>query len=209
MEGLVKLSSKYFIHPTAIVSQEAKIGSRTFIWHFTHIREGAMVGKECIIGQGVYIDFNVKVGGRVKIQNGAYIYHGSTIEDGVFIGPGVILTNDKNPRAVTASGSIKKELDWKSGTIIVRRGASLGAGVVVLPNIEIGKFALVGAGSIVTKNVPDFGLVTGNPSLLRGFVCECGYRLEQNSNKGQKIITKCSNCKKTKGIPLSKWKMIS
>jgi len=168
----------FVIHSTAEVSSKAQIGSGTRIWHFVQIREGVVIGENCIIGKDVYIDFGVSIGDNVKIQNGALIYHGATLEDGVFIGPQVCLTNDRNPRAITSGGRLKGNDDWVLGTILVKYGASIGAGSIILPNVTIGKFALVGAGAVVTCSVPDHGLVVGNPAQLVGYVCCCGMKME-------------------------------
>lgn len=155
------------IHPTAEVSPKAKIGQGTLIWHQAQVREGVVIGKNCILGKGVYIDFDVKIGNNVKIQNYVSVYHGATIEDGVFLGPYVCITNDKYPRAINPNGSLKKESDWEVGKTLIKQGASLGAGSIILPGITIGKWAMVGAGSVVTKDIPDFGLVYGSPAKRR------------------------------------------
>jgi acetyltransferase-like isoleucine patch superfamily enzyme len=167
------------IHSTAEVSDRAKIGEGTRIWHFVQIREGAEIGRDCIIGKDVYVDFDVRIGDKVKIQNGALIYHGAVLEDGVFVGPQACLTNDRYPRSINSDGSLKGNEDWVVGRILVRYGASLGAGSVVLPDVTIGRFALVGAGAVVTRSVPDHGLVLGNPARLAGYVCHCGRTLER------------------------------
>ena len=177
------------IHPTAEVSPKANIGSGTRIWHLVQIREGVTIGKNCIVGKDVYVDFDVKIGDNVKIQNSALIYHGATIEDGVFVGPQVCLTNDRNPRAITADGLLKGNDDWVVGPTLIKYGASLGAGSVILPNVTVGRFALVGAGSVVTRNVPDHGLVVGNPARLVGYVCHCGRKMQQ-----QEDAWHCSVC---------------
>lgn len=170
------------IHPTAEVSPSAQIGQGTKIWHHAQVRERGRIGTNCIIGKGVYIDFDVVVGNNVKIQNGALIYHGVAIEDGVFIGPQACLTNDKFPRAITPEGQLKGGADWEVGHIVVRYGASIGAGAIILPNIVIGEFAMVGAGAVVTRDVTAHGLVIGNPAHLVGYVCKCGRRMvEQDS----------------------------
>jgi acetyltransferase-like isoleucine patch superfamily enzyme len=166
------------IHPTADVSSQACIGLGTRIWHQAQVREGAHIGSNCIIGKGVYIDFDVQVGNNVKIQNGAYLYHGLTVADGVFIGPGACFTNDVYPRAITPDGQLKGNEDWEVGPTCVGYGASIGAGAVVLPNITIGRFALVAAGAVVTRSVPDHGLAAGVPARLLGYVCCCGRRLQ-------------------------------
>lgn len=163
-----------FIHPTAEVSERATVGEGTRIWSQAQVREGAVIGANCNIGKNVYVDFGVVIGSMVKIQNNASVYHGVTVEDGVFIGPHVCFCNDMLPRAVTLDGRLKGNDDWEVGPTVVRYGASVGAGSIILPNVTIGSFALVGAGSVVTRSVPDHGLVYGNPARLRGYVCACG-----------------------------------
>lgn len=165
------------IHPTAEVSSNAHIGDHTMIWNHSQIREGACLGSQCILGKNVYVDFGVQIGNCVKIQNNSSIYHGATIEDGVFIGPHVVLTNDLYPRAINPDGTPKGNDDWEVGPILIRTGASIGARTVVLPGVTIGRFAMVGAGSVVTRDVPDFALVYGSPARQCGFVCACGHRL--------------------------------
>ena len=172
------------IHPTADVSANATIGSGTRIWHQVQIREGVCLGTDCIIGKGAYIDFDVQIGSRVKIQNYALIYHGATLEDGVFVGPHACLTNDRLPRAITPTGDLKGDADWEVGRTLVRYGASIGAGAIVLPGVTIGRHALVGAGAVVTHNVPDHALVFGQPARLMGYVCRCGRIMEQRSAAG-------------------------
>ena len=165
------------IHPTAEVAESAKIGQGTSIWNQCQVRENARIGSGCILGKGVYVDFGVLIGDNVKVQNGASIYHGATLESGVFIGPGATLTNDRLPRAINADGSPKRDTDWQVSPIRIRYGASLGAGSVVLPGVTVGRYALVGAGAVVTKDVPDHALVLGNPARLVGYVCKCAARL--------------------------------
>lgn len=162
------------LHPTADVSPDAHIGSNTSIWHQAQVREGASIGANCIIGKGAYVDYDVHIGHSVKIQNYASVYHGAVVEDGVFIGPYACLTNDKLPRAITPDGRLKSDADWHVGQIRLRYGAAIGAGAIVLPDITIGRFALVGAGAVVTRDVPDHGLAVGNPARLIGYVCACG-----------------------------------
>lgn len=177
------------IHSTAEVSSNAKVGDGTRIWHFVQVREGVEIGKNCIVGKDVYIDFDVKIGDNVKIQNSALLYHGATIEDGVFIGPQACLTNDRTPRAITSDGRLKGNDDWEVGPILIKYGASLGAGSLILPNVTVGRFAMVGAGAIVSRSVPDHGLVTGNPARLVGYVCHCGRRMQH-----QGLLWNCSKC---------------
>ena len=157
---------EFYAHPTAEASPRATIGQDTRIWHQAQVREGVRIGDQCIIGKGVYIDFNVVIGDRVKIQNYASVYHGATIEDGVFIGPYVCLTNDKRPRAITPNGELKTDDDWEVGATRVRYGASIGAGAIILPGVTIGRGAQVGAGAVVTRDVPDRAVVVGNPARL-------------------------------------------
>lgn len=176
------ISRDVSIHATAEVSPTAQIGSGTRIWHFVQVREGVVIGENCIIGKDVYIDFHVKIGHNVKIQNSALIYQGATLEDGVFIGPQVCLTNDRIPRAITSDGFLKGNDDWEVGTILVKYGASIGAGSLILPNVTIGRFALTGAGAVVTRDVPDHGLVVGSPARLVGYVCHCGRKMEQRDD---------------------------
>jgi acetyltransferase-like isoleucine patch superfamily enzyme len=166
-----------FIHPSAEVALSAKIGSGTKVWHDAQVRDRAIIGSNGVLGKGVYIDEDVVVGDNVKIQNRASIYKHCTIEDGVFVGPHVCFTNDVRPRAINPDGSPKSPHDWKLGSTHVRRGASIGAGSIILPNRMIGSFALIGAGSVVTRDVPDHALVFGNPALLVGYVCKCGHRI--------------------------------
>ena len=186
-----------YIHPTAEVSPEANIGPGTRVWHQVQIRERARIGSNCIVGKGAYIDFGVAIGSNVKIQNGVFVYHGVTVEDGVFLGPGVILTNDKLPRAVNPDGSLKSDDDWEVSLTLVKRGAALGAGSVILPGVTIGEFALVGAGAVVTRDVPDHGVVYGNPARLRGYVCRCGRSLVLD----QAGRWRCTACKEDYALP--------
>jgi UDP-2-acetamido-3-amino-2,3-dideoxy-glucuronate N-acetyltransferase len=167
------------IHPTADVSPEARIGPGTRIWHEAQVREGAVIGAQCNIGKGVYIDRDVVLGDRVKVQNRASIYRGVTIENGVYIGPHVSFANDKYPRAVNPDGSAKSDGDWELVTTLVREGASIGAGAVVLPGVTIGCWALVGAGAVVTRDVPDQAIVAGNPAHIAGRACVCGRPLDR------------------------------
>ena len=173
----IQASNDIFIHPTADVSIQAKIGEGTRIWHHCQVRENAIIGRGCILGKGVYIDFGVQIGDHVKIQNGAYLYHGATIDSGVFIGPNAVLTNDKRPRAINPDGALKTDDDWEVGPIRVRYGASIGTGVIILPGVTVGEFAMIGAGSIVTRNVCEYALVLGNPAQHVGYVCKCSGKL--------------------------------
>lgn len=186
---------KAFIHWTADVSEQAKLGKNAKIWHHAQIRENAKIGSNCIIGKNVYIDHGVTIGNNVKIQNNALVYYGSKIEDGVFIGPNVCLTNDKLPRAITKDGKLKDNKDWNAGRILIKKGASIGAAAVILPGITIGQFAMVGAASLVTKDAPDYALVYGNPAELKGYVCKCGAKIAKIVEKAGNLALFCSKCK--------------
>ena len=180
-----------------VISPEAKIGKNTKIWHFTQVREKAEIGANCIIGKNCYIDSEVRIGNNVKIQNNVSIYKKAIIEDGVFIGPHVCFTNDKIPRAITINGELKTSCDWKASTIVVKKGASIGANSTILPDVSIGEFALVGAGSVVSKDVPAFGLVFGNPARLKGFICKCG-KTRVNADAEELICDVCQTSVKLK-----------
>ncbi len=184
------------IHPTAEVSSQAQIGEGTRIWHYAQIREGVVIGQNCNIGKNVYVDFGVRIGNNVKIQNNALVYHGLTIEDGVFIGPQVCLTNDRFPRAITPDGNLKGAEDWVVSPTIIRHGASIGASATVLAGLTIGRFAMVGAGAVVTHSVPDYGLVLGVPARLVGYVCACGSPLEK-----QQEHWRCPGCGRMSQFP--------
>ena len=178
-----------YIHPTAIVETES-IGEGTRIWHFVHVREKARIGRNCNIGKSVYIDEEVTIGNNVKIQNFATIYKGVVIEDDVFVGPAVIFTNDLYPRAFIWG-------EEKVERTVVRRGASIGANSTIVCGTEIGKYAMIGAGSVVTKSIPPHALVYGNPAKLRGFVCYCGRKLvEKLMEKENSVTYRCSQCGK-------------
>jgi acetyltransferase-like isoleucine patch superfamily enzyme len=165
------------IHGSADIEPDVEIGPRTSVWHRAQVRTGARIGADCVIGRDAFIDEGVTLGDRVKVQNLALVYHGVTVEDGVFIGPNAILTNDRHPRAITASGELARPDDWTVSPILVRHGASVGAGAVVVAGTTVGRFATIGAGGIVTRDVTDHALVAGSPARLIGWVCACGARL--------------------------------
>jgi acetyltransferase-like isoleucine patch superfamily enzyme len=169
------------VHATADLEDDVSVGSGTSIWHRAQVRTGARIGRDCVIGRDAFIDEGVSLGDRVKIQNGALVYHGVTVGDGVFIGPGAILTNDRHPRALTATGDLARAADWTVSPIHLADGSSVGAGAVVVAGCDVGTFAMVGAGAIVTRDVPAHALVAGNPARIIGWVCACGQRLHDST----------------------------
>jgi UDP-2-acetamido-3-amino-2,3-dideoxy-glucuronate N-acetyltransferase len=180
------------IHPTADVSDDAVIGPDTSIWNQAQVRERARLGARCIVGKNVYVDADVALGDDVKVQNNVSLFRGVTVEDGVFIGPHVCFTNDRIPRAVNVDGSQKSEADWEVTPTRVRYGAAVGANSTILPGVTIGRWAMVGSGSVVTRDVPDYTLVVGNPARRLGSVCPCGQRLPDDA--GGPFEGGCPSC---------------
>jgi UDP-2-acetamido-3-amino-2,3-dideoxy-glucuronate N-acetyltransferase len=158
-----------YIHPTAEVHPSSRIGRGTKIWNYAQVRENAVIGERCILGKDTYIDKQVHIGSGVKIQNGVSVYQGVRVEDDVFLGPYMCFTNDKVPRAFNEN--------WTVTPTIVRKGASIGANATIVCGIEIGEYAMVAAGAVVTKDVPPYGLVMGNPAVLKGYVDKEGNRV--------------------------------
>jgi acetyltransferase-like isoleucine patch superfamily enzyme len=170
---------KTFIHPTAIVEDGVEIGAGTSVWDNVHIRHGARLGEQCIVGEKSYIAYDVQIGNRVKINAMVYVCAAVTIEDGVMISAGTIFTNDRFPRATTPDLKQLRSSDPDEHTrpTLVRRGSTIGAGSTIGNDLEIGQFAMIGMGSLVTKSVPDFHLAIGHPAVLVGCVCRCGHLL--------------------------------
>lgn len=199
----------FFIHETADVSPQATIGEGTKIWQQCQIRENAQIGENCILSKGVYIDAGVIIGNNVKIQNGISVYQGVTLEDGVFCGPHCVFTNDKRPRAINPDGSLKTGDDWEIFDTLVKKGASIGAHATIVCGITIGEWAMIGAGAVVTKSIPNYGLVFGNPARLVGFVCPCGDKLPTPEltidqileEKSKQATIRCINCGMEVNIP--------
>ncbi len=185
-----------YIHPTAGVSPRATIGDGTKIWQGCQVREDAVIGQNCILSKGVYVDAGVRIGSNVKIQNGISVYHGVTLEDGVFCGPHCVFTNDLRPRAVNPDGSLKGAADWAVSPTLVRYGASIGAHATIVCGVTIGRWAMAGAGAVVTHDVPDYGLVVGVPARLRGFVCPCGGTLApaEEHHEAENVRMVCPAC---------------
>src|SRR5437764_919913 len=184
----------FYVHPTAEVSAVAHIGAGTRIWREVHVREYAYIGETCNIGKGVYIDAHVHIGSNVKIQNHVSVFEGVTLEDGVFVGPHVCFTNDLLPRAITPDGKLKSAEDWQITPTLVKYGASIGAGSVILCGVSIGEFALIGAGSMVTRDIPPHALVFGNPTRQHGYVCRCARRLSNMHEHEGKLVGWCETC---------------
>jgi acetyltransferase-like isoleucine patch superfamily enzyme len=160
------------------------------------------VGAGCIVGKGVYIGPGVVVGDRVKIQNRASLYSGLTVEDGVFIGPHAVFTNDRYPRAVTPEGRLLTEADWEPEPTLVREGASIGAGAIIRCGVTIGRWALVGAAALVTRDVPDHGLAMGVPARLVGHVCDCARRLERAGETNRWCCPACGRTLELEPLPV-------
>jgi acetyltransferase-like isoleucine patch superfamily enzyme len=198
---LVSARDGVTIHPTAEVSDSAEIGRGTRIWSHVQVREGAAIGIECVLGKDAYVDLNVRIGDRCKLQNGVFVFHGFTVEDGVFLGPGVMLLNDKHPRAINPDGSIKSDSDWTVSEGVVRYGAAIGGGAVVLPGVSVGRFAMVGSGAVVTRDVPDHAIVFGNPARLKGFACACGQQLKPAERMPEGMLMRCPSCATEVMIP--------
>lgn len=181
---------KMFIHPTAIVEND-QIGANSRIWAYVHIMAGAQVGKNCNIGDHSFIESGACIGDNTTIKNGNMIWDGVTLEDGVFVGPHVFFTNDlfpRSPRLPQARERYRGREKWLVPTL-VKRAASLGAGAIVLGGVTIGEYSMVAAGAVVTKDVPPYALVKGNPARVCGWVCQCGQPLIFNNN-----IAACSAC---------------
>lgn len=164
------MNCDYFAHESSYIDDGCKVGSGTKIWHFSHVMNGAQVGENCNIGQNVVISIGVAVGNGVKIQNNVSLYTGVKIEDDVFLGPSCVFTNVINPRSF-----IERKSEYRE--TVVKKGASIGANATIVCGHSIGRYAFVGAGSVVTKDVPDFALVYGSPAVVKGYVCKCGERL--------------------------------
>jgi UDP-2-acetamido-3-amino-2,3-dideoxy-glucuronate N-acetyltransferase len=193
-----------YIHPTAEVSDKAILGENCKVWHQAQVREGARLGDNCIVGKAAYIDRGVQIGRNCKIQNRASLYHGVTIEDGVFVGPHVCFTNDLEPRAINPDGNLKSDADWSEAKTLVRKGAALGANSTIVAGVTIGQWAMVGAGAVVTHDVPDYGLIYGNPARLRGYVGACGHKLhpEGDADLDGLSLYDCAKCGEQHRLPL-------
>jgi UDP-2-acetamido-3-amino-2,3-dideoxy-glucuronate N-acetyltransferase len=186
------------IHPTAIIEPDVRLGAGTSVWDCVHIRRGAIVGDECIIGEKTYVAYDVRIGNRVKLNAMVYVCFGVTIEDGVMISAGTVFTNDVFPRATTPDLTQLRSSDPDEETreTVVAAGATIGAGCTVGSNLRIGRFAMVGMGSVVTRSVPDFHLVVGNPARSIGAVCRCGQPVAKwpPGEAPAELTIECAHC---------------
>lgn len=176
--------TSYFVHPTAVIDGNCQIGENTKIWHFSHIMSRAIIGNDCNLGHNVVVCSNVILGRNVRVQNNVSIYEGVICEDDVFLGPGMVFTNVINPRS-----AISRKSEYK--TTVIRKGATIGANATIICGNTIGEYAFIGAGAVVTKNVPAYALVIGNPAKQTGWMSEFGYKLKFDFNN--KAICKESN----------------
>lgn len=183
------------VHPTAIVEDHVVIGDRTSVWDNVHIRHGAQIGEECVVGEKTYIAYDVRIGNRVKINAFVYICNAVTIEDGVMISAGSIFTNDRFPRATTPDLSRLRSSDPDEHTLptVIRQGATIGAGCTIGNDLEVGRFAMIGMGSLVTRSVPAFHLAIGSPARSIGFVCRCGPLIAPFANASDGLH-ECAEC---------------
>ena len=168
-----------FAHPTADVAETAVIGEGSKVWHYAQVREDARLGRDCIVGRGAYIGTGVELGDNCKVQNYALVYEPAKLGNGVFVGPAVVFTNDHFPRAINADGTPKSADDWHPVGVDIREGASIGANATCVAPVTIGRWALVGSGSVVVKDVPDFALVVGSPARRVGWVGTAGHPLRK------------------------------
>jgi UDP-2-acetamido-3-amino-2,3-dideoxy-glucuronate N-acetyltransferase len=175
----------YFVHESSYVDEGCEIGAATKIWHFSHVMTGARIGRACNIGQNVVISPRVVIGDNVKIQNNVSVYTGVILEDDVFCGPSMVFTNVVNPRS-----HVSRKDEYRP--TLVRRGASLGANSTIVCGHTIGQYAFVAAGAVVTRDVPDYGLVIGNPARLAGWMCACGVKLATGNRPPERIA--CGTC---------------
>ena len=176
----------YFVHPSAYVDEPCEIGADTKIWHFCHVMSHAQIGERCNFGQNVLIASRVTIGNNVKIQNNVSVYEGVILEDDVFCGPSMVFTNVNTPRS-----HINRKNEYR--TTLVKQGASIGANATVVCGATIGRYAFIGAGSVVTKDIPDYALVYGNPARVQGWVCQCGVRLLFEASSAVTAVS-CQAC---------------
>ena len=181
--------NKVSVASTTVVDETAVNGEGKCVWNFVPVREKVKIGKNCVLADYVYVGRGVKIGNKVKLENRATVYEGVTIEDNVFVGPHVTFTNDFYPRSFST--------DWEILKTHVKMGASIGAKSVILCGVTIGEYALIGAGSVVTNDIPSYALAYGNPARIKGFVCRCSKKLETLQKKENCVVMKCRDCNET------------
>ena len=179
--------TNYFAHETACIDKGAEIGPGTKIWHFCHIMPGSRIGNNCNLGQNVVVSPKCVIGNNVKIQNNVSVYTGVELEDDVFCGPSMVFTNVINPRS-----HVERKSEYRQ--TLVRKGATIGANATVICGYTLGRYCFIGAGAVVTSDVPDYALIVGNPGRLRGFVCRCGDKLPIRVDVGDVIDVACNSC---------------
>ena len=185
------MEKDFFVHESAYIDEPVSVGKGTKIWHFCHVMSGAKIGEGCVFGQNVFVGKDVQIGNNVHIQNNVSVYTKVTLEDNVFCGPSAVFTNVLNPRA-----EVRRPLNEYLPTL-VKEGATIGANATILCGRTIGRYAFIGAGAVVTKNIPDYALVYGNAAIIAGWMCECGEKLAF-TGKGTNPIeyATCVECKK-------------
>jgi len=184
------MTKNYFVHESSYVDEPCEIGEGTKIWHFSHVMSGSKIGRRCNIGQNVVVSPDVRIGDNVKIQNNVSVYTGVIIEDDVFCGPSMVFTNVVNPRSAVSRKDEYRET-------LVGRGASIGANATVVCGHSIGRYAFIGAGAVVTRDVPDYALVVGNPGRVVGWMCECGIKLDLSRSLEKDQEATCASCGKS------------
>lgn len=178
--------TEYYVHPSSYIDDGVEIGAGTKIWHFCHIMPGAVIGQDCIIGQNVFVAGAVRIGSNVKIQNNVSVYAGVVVEDDVFLGPSMVFTNVVNPRS-----HINRRNEYQ--ITVVKRGATIGANATIICGVTLGKYAFIGAGTVVTKDVPPYALLYGAPAKIQGWMCQCGIKLRFEKAGDVKTVV-CENC---------------
>lgn len=181
------MEKNYFVHESSYVDEPCEIGEGTRIWHFSHVMAGSIMGRGCNIGQNVVVSPQVRIGDNVKIQNNVSIYTGVELEDDVFCGPSMVFTNVTNPRS-----HVSRKDEYRA--TLVKRGASIGANATVVCGNTIGRYAFIGAGAVVTRDVPDYAMVMGNPARLAGWMCKCGIKLNLSNDSAGVERATCSAC---------------
>jgi UDP-2-acetamido-3-amino-2,3-dideoxy-glucuronate N-acetyltransferase len=189
------MERNYFVHPTAVIDEPVEIGEKTKIWHFGHVMSGARIGENCILGQNVFISRRAILGNNVKIQNNVSVFDGVVLEDDVFCGPSMVFTNVMNPRSF-----ISRRAEFRE--TLVKKGATIGANATIVCGLTIGQYALVGAGAVVTNDVPAYALTYGNPARVRGWVCQCAEPITFRSGKARCRVCGKNYKKNRSGVSL-------